>query len=195
MYRVNHKSPCRHPRTSGSRYSPYLRLVVPSLTPRSRELVGSARVRENAVSRGRRAMFACSRRRKVETEHSSTLLQDTARSSIPDRVRHPRKHGRGASSARSGASPASSPRCLRIDIRPVRDIAPADRPIVERVVGQPLHEQDRLIIHLVPMLPSWCNVFAGMNDTEIDAIYAAIVRSHNTRTVEYRAPATRRSKM
>jgi hypothetical protein len=60
---------------------------------------------------------------------------------------------------------------------------PADRPAVERVVGQPLGEQDQLIIQLVPTLPDWCNVFAGMSNAEIDAIDAAIVRSQTIRTV------------
>ena len=68
-------------------------------------------------------------------------------------------------------------------IRPVRDILPEDRSAVERVVGQPLHEQDQLIIQLVPTLPDWCNVFAGLSEAEIDAINASIVRSHTTREV------------
>ncbi|MGL6076705.1 MAG: hypothetical protein ACRC8S_21325 [Fimbriiglobus sp.] len=69
-------------------------------------------------------------------------------------------------------------------IRPVCEIAPADKPIVERVVGQPLNDQDQLIIQLVPTLPEWCNVFAGMTTEEIDAIDVSIVRSHTTRDIE-----------
>lgn len=73
-------------------------------------------------------------------------------------------------------------------IRNVRDIDRADRPAVERVVGHPLREGQRLVIQVIPPeppsvapttnsapeLPEWTDVYQGLSDAEIDDLDSAI---------------------
>ena len=71
-------------------------------------------------------------------------------------------------------------------VRNVREIESADRQAMERLLGQPLHENEQLVIRVVTakpgpqssceppptsgtmaVLPEWCNVYAGLSDEEI----------------------------
>lgn len=71
-------------------------------------------------------------------------------------------------------------------IRNVREIDSADRQAMEHLLGQPLRENQQLIIRVVtvetaeaagtkprcgpvggPALPDWCNVYEGLSDEEI----------------------------
>lgn len=85
-------------------------------------------------------------------------------------------------------------------IRNVRDIDVSDRHALEHVVGQPLRDDQRLVIQIVNTdtaestpkevppaaanrLPDWCNVYEGLSDAEIADLETAIVRSHDSRSV------------
>jgi hypothetical protein len=76
-------------------------------------------------------------------------------------------------------------------IRNVGDIDARDRQALEHVLGQPLHENQQLVIGIrdvhgsmkpaqrtgngTATLPEWCNVFAGLSDGEIDDLEKAIL--------------------
>ncbi|MCE9557048.1 MAG: hypothetical protein K8T91_27185 [Planctomycetes bacterium] len=86
-------------------------------------------------------------------------------------------------------------------IRNIRDINSDDRHALEHVIGQPLRENQQIIIHVKTMsekaigastsqspsdkaaaLPSWCNVYDGLSDQEIEDVEAVILdRDHWTR--------------
>jgi hypothetical protein len=81
-------------------------------------------------------------------------------------------------------------------VRNVRDLDQPDRFALERVVGHPLGESQRLVIQVVnagveePVartaddeLPAWSDVYGGLSDSEIDELDAAIVRTHSSRDV------------
>ena len=74
-------------------------------------------------------------------------------------------------------------------LRDVAELDRDDRSVLERVVGHPLCEGQRLIIQVTtpesmtqPVsatktpadLPEWCEVYAGLTDAEIDDLDAAI---------------------
>jgi hypothetical protein len=84
-------------------------------------------------------------------------------------------------------------------IRNVNEIDSHDRQALEHVLGQPLEENQRIIIHVEtappPMnangnanqakLPEWCNVFEGLTDQEINEIEAiSLSRANMTRPAE-----------
>jgi DUF438 domain-containing protein len=69
--------------------------------------------------------------------------------------------------------------------RYVRDIESQDRQALEHLVGMQLRENQQVTINVVNidqsveipdssnntvMLPEWCNVYAGLNDKEIDRL-------------------------
>ncbi|MEQ8787273.1 MAG: hypothetical protein RIC55_13290 [Pirellulaceae bacterium] len=78
-------------------------------------------------------------------------------------------------------------------IRNVRDIDQADRQALEHVLGQPLHENQQLVIGIVdleatqpkkpqagpgaerPALPDWCNVYAGLTDDQVADLEESIL--------------------
>ena len=89
-------------------------------------------------------------------------------------------------------------------VRNVREIDSADRQAMEHLLGQPLHENEQLVIRVVTakprpestseppppsgataVLPEWCNVYAGLSDKEIADL---------ERTILTRADLTRRQK-
>ena len=72
----------------------------------------------------------------------------------------------------------------------VKDIDTADRPVLERVIGQPLTDNQQLIIGVVNVdvlgprtaaapgtvsLPDWCNVYHGLSDEEACALEQVIL--------------------
>ena len=88
-------------------------------------------------------------------------------------------------------------------IRNVRDIDSRERQALERVLGQPLKENQRVIIQVEtvptqplvrdetsghdpePKLPAWCDVYAGLSEEEIAEIEKiALSRADMTRTFE-----------
>jgi len=86
-------------------------------------------------------------------------------------------------------------------VRNIRDINSVDRHALEHVIGQPLQENQQVIIHVKTLgekssnsssnqppssaaaaLPAWCNVYDGLTDHEIGEIEAVILdRDHWTR--------------
>jgi hypothetical protein len=79
-------------------------------------------------------------------------------------------------------------------VRNVGDLNPGDRLAMERVIGQPLGETQRLVIQVVPLesamphlqpgdelhdLPEWTDVYNGLTDKEIDDLDAAIRERSN----------------
>ncbi|HVA44898.1 MAG TPA: hypothetical protein VNH11_00805 [Pirellulales bacterium] len=81
-------------------------------------------------------------------------------------------------------------------VRDVRDLDQSDRSALERVVGHPLRECQRLVIQVMNSgveepaagtaddeSPAWCDVYEGLSDSEIDNLDAAIVRTHSSRDV------------
>jgi hypothetical protein len=80
-------------------------------------------------------------------------------------------------------------------IRNVREIDSRERQALEHVLGQPLMEDQRVIIQVETFpaqlkadetpateLPAWCDVYAGLTDEEIDEIEKiALSRADMTR--------------
>jgi hypothetical protein len=82
-------------------------------------------------------------------------------------------------------------------IRHVRDIKSDERRVLERVLGQPLKENQQVIIQVVTSagqpaeeaaasstgkLPEWCNVYDGRTEEQIAAVEEVILqRSDLTR--------------
>lgn len=78
-------------------------------------------------------------------------------------------------------------------IRHVRDLGMNDRSMIERIVGQPLHENERLVIQVVAndagtqqavpnlseSLPEWCNVFEGLSDERVAELESVILKRAN----------------
>jgi hypothetical protein len=85
-------------------------------------------------------------------------------------------------------------------IRHVRDIKTDERRVLEHVIGQPLKENQQVIIQVVTpgnqpaeeatssdtgKLPEWCNVYDGLTEVQIAAAEQAILqRSDLTRPCE-----------
>lgn len=88
-------------------------------------------------------------------------------------------------------------------IRDVRDIDSSDRQALEHVLGQPLRDDQRVVIQVEPVpassvvqengdgkpqeakLPAWCNVYEGLSDDEIaDVERIALSRADMTRASE-----------
>ena len=84
-------------------------------------------------------------------------------------------------------------------IRNVRDIDSRERQALEHVLGQQLKENQKVIIQVVTLppengeteqtpdtqLPSWCNVFAGLNDDQVAEVEEVILqRSDLSRPTE-----------
>ena len=88
-------------------------------------------------------------------------------------------------------------------IRKVRDIDTSERRVLEHVLGQPLRDNQQLIIQVVTLakdsadqdkqndvatsgqLPDWCNVYAGLTDEQIAEVEEVILqRSDLTRPSE-----------
>jgi len=78
-------------------------------------------------------------------------------------------------------------------IRDIHDFSPADKHAIEHVIGQPLLEHQRVVIHLLDcekteapppnntanegaLLPDWCNIYSGLSDKEIALLDQAIAR-------------------
>jgi hypothetical protein len=83
-------------------------------------------------------------------------------------------------------------------IHQVRELADTDRTTAERLVGHSLDENQQLVIQIVgpnanthdssgpamAQLPEWCNLYAGLNDEEVNALERAIsVRLDLTRSI------------
>lgn len=85
-------------------------------------------------------------------------------------------------------------------VRNVRDIDSADRNALEHILGQPLGENQQLVIRVVtisvdpqvarppngetaaPSLPDWCRVYEGLSDQEIaDVEEIALTRANVSR--------------
>ena len=82
----------------------------------------------------------------------------------------------------------------------VRDIEPADRQVLEGLVGQRLQDDQQVVINVVspavPVagkpasqaepseVPSWWNVYEGLSDAEIERLEQAIQRANLTRFSE-----------
>ena len=77
--------------------------------------------------------------------------------------------------------------------RHVRDIDANERLALERVLGQPLHDNQQVIIQVVAdngpakddnhqavpfpdRLPEWCNVYAGLTDKQIAEVEEVILQ-------------------
>lgn len=81
--------------------------------------------------------------------------------------------------------------------RRVRDLEQDDRSALERVVGHSLGESQQVTIQVTgdrPLpaqngnlpagqLPSWCNVYEGLTDEQIDDLDRSIVRHPDGRVV------------
>jgi len=66
-------------------------------------------------------------------------------------------------------------------VRDVRDITGPDRDVLEHALGEPLRDDQRLVVQIVTLpdtepeqpasqhaaLPQWCDVFRGLSDDEI----------------------------
>ncbi len=78
----------------------------------------------------------------------------------------------------------------------VNEIGTSDRLVLERVLGKPLSENQKLVIQILSAngtkaaasnsphagtatngLPEWCNVYEGLSDEEIASIESSILRS------------------
>ncbi len=80
----------------------------------------------------------------------------------------------------------------------VRDLEQSDRSALERLVGHQLRESQKLVIQVMPgtieepapevpiagELPSWCRVYEGLTDAEIDELDQSIVREHSSRDID-----------
>ena len=80
-------------------------------------------------------------------------------------------------------------------VRNVSELDLGDRSLLERVIGHTLRENEQLVIQVTSpptqqvttdggaprKLPSWCNVYEGLSDAEIDELDQAIVRTHSSR--------------
>lgn len=89
-------------------------------------------------------------------------------------------------------------------VRNVSEIDSTDRQAMEHLLGQPLRENEQLVIRVVPVkpsaeasgkplsssgttavLPEWCNVYAGLSDEEIAELERTILtRADLTRPSE-----------
>jgi hypothetical protein len=84
-------------------------------------------------------------------------------------------------------------------IRNVRDIETDERQVLEHVLGQKLKENQQVIFHVVTLgkdtpdekpelasgLPTWCNVYSGLDDQQIADVERVIrTRSDLTRRPE-----------
>lgn len=83
-------------------------------------------------------------------------------------------------------------------VRNISEIDMADRRALEHVLGQPLRENQQIVIHVlnlgepppeavlpltppvaVAALPAWCDVYEGLSDAEIDQLEEVILnREH-----------------
>jgi hypothetical protein len=81
--------------------------------------------------------------------------------------------------------------------RTIGDLAQAERSALERMVGHSLDTHQQIVIQIrgingqpvanpetIPPLPTWCNIYDGMSEEEIEAADRAIVRSHTSRTFD-----------
>jgi hypothetical protein len=86
--------------------------------------------------------------------------------------------------------------------RNVRDLGTADRLVLEQVLGQPLAENQQIVVNVVNLealappsglgsavpvedIPAWWKVYEGLNDAEVDRLDQAIRnRANLTRTFE-----------
>lgn len=82
-------------------------------------------------------------------------------------------------------------------VRNVQDLTQNDRCVLERVIGHPLLEGERLVIQVTSMtteaanqetasggkLPVGSDIVAGLSDQEIDDLDAAIARSNSSRGI------------
>jgi hypothetical protein len=84
--------------------------------------------------------------------------------------------------------------------RNVRDLPASARTALEDVIGQRLGETQQIIFNVVNLdsappadephqngssaLPSWCDVYEGMSEAEVDEIEKSIVRTSTSRSVE-----------
>ena len=85
-------------------------------------------------------------------------------------------------------------------VRNIREIDVADRQALEHVIGQRLGDHQQLIIQVTTVseqaaavgappaagggLPTWCNVYEGLSDDQIDQIESAILdRDHWNRPI------------
>lgn len=82
-------------------------------------------------------------------------------------------------------------------IRNVKDMEAADRSTMERIVGEALGDNQRLIIQVsiaenlratasenkqsTASLPSWCNIYEGLSVGQIDDLADSIVRCDSSR--------------
>lgn len=85
--------------------------------------------------------------------------------------------------------------------RNVKDINTADRQAIEHVLGQPLVENQQIVIQVLPpntacaaansgphcgaqptQLPAWCNIYEGLGDAEVLEIENSILRSPGSRS-------------
>jgi len=69
--------------------------------------------------------------------------------------------------------------------RNVRDLDPATRSTLERVIGHELRDSQQIVVQVgePAKLPDWCNVYEGMTDEQIDEVDHEIRRLHTTRDV------------
>lgn len=79
-------------------------------------------------------------------------------------------------------------------IRHVRDIETSERRVLERVVGHPLKEDQKVIIQVVtsgsqpaaeprgtapaplPTLPDWCNVYEGLTEEQLADVERVVLQ-------------------
>ena len=82
-------------------------------------------------------------------------------------------------------------------IRHVRDIEIRERRVLERVIGQPLKENQKVIIQVVTLgsqpgaepheqatarpgtLPEWCNVYEGLTEEQLADVEGVILQRAN----------------
>jgi hypothetical protein len=72
--------------------------------------------------------------------------------------------------------------------RDVRELNESDRQAIEHLLGEPLRDDQRLLIQVVDptapeehptipaSLPSWCNVYEGLSDQEIADLEQTILK-------------------
>jgi hypothetical protein len=81
--------------------------------------------------------------------------------------------------------------------RHVRDIDPAERRMLEHVIGRKLKDNQKVMIQVVTLgseaqavpqpadavpadeLPDWCNVYEGLSEEEIDALESIVLQRAN----------------
>lgn len=91
---------------------------------------------------------------------------------------------------------------MELIIRNIRDIDTSERRVLEHVLGQPLKENQQVIVQIVTLkndgeaqqvqapessnqLPEWCDVFAGLSDDQVAEVEGAILqRADLSRTSE-----------